>query len=81
MRAGLLAGRVESAVNPRPRQSEAVFVCVTTHRCILALKNAQCFLNLSVRLDGSAGTKETIDTNRKRKVGKTNMKQEKTLNK
>lgn len=47
-----------------------VCVCVRTNWGIVALKNAQCFLYLSVGLDGLAGRREKIEINGNGKVGK-----------
>lgn len=60
---------MEGATISRPGRGEAVFVCVRSDWCILALKNAQCFLRLGLRLDGLAGRNETIDRNTNGKMG------------
>lgn len=53
-------------------------MCVRTDWGIVALKNAQCFLYLSVGLDGLAGRRERIEINRSGKVGKRKTIEKKT---
>lgn len=66
-----MAGGAEGTATPRPMSEWGrVCMCVRTDRCVGALKNAQCFLYLSIRLHGWAGGRERIAINRSGEVGK-----------